>query len=246
LPYQDQGVTALHVNARGARLVQTPVLPASNNRVVRRWDAQLDSTGGGTIEERVTLTGQSAPEWRKHYQTEGEQVERFQKAWRERNPGAQVRSLAMAGIGDPNAEVTTTATVEVPAIAVLRNGSLEVPLVARDAHYVRSYARSTARDHEIVLAYPWQHDETLSYRIPEGWAVSRVPVPRVVKTDFGEFVLKVSVDAAARVVRVETHLEVSQNRYVQSVYPAFRTFLSTIDQILLDVVVLRPSAEGTP
>ncbi|MDZ4694067.1 MAG: DUF3857 domain-containing protein [Deltaproteobacteria bacterium] len=244
LPYQDQGVTALHVNARGARLVQTPVLPAANNRVTRRWIATLDSKGGAKIDEEVTLAGQSAPEWRKHYQTEGEQLERFQKAWRERNPGTKVQSLAMVGIGDPNAEVKTTCTVEVPSLAVLRNGTLEVPVVARSAHYVRSYARGAARDHELVLAYPWQHDEALEYHLPEGWEVSRLPLPRSVKTDFGTFDLKVSSFPEKRLVRVETHLEVSQHRYQKDVYPAFRTFLSTIDQLLSDAVVIRPGPEA--
>jgi cellulose synthase operon protein C len=243
LPYQDQGVTALHVNARGARLVQTPVLPAANNRVARRWIATLDSQGGAKVEEEVRLAGQSAPEWRKHYQTEGEQLEKFQKAWRERNPGATVQSLAMAGTSDPNAEVKTISTVEVPSLAVLRNDSLEVPVVARDAHYLRSYARSAARDHELVLAYPWQHDETLEYHFPDGWEISRLPLPRAVKTDFGVFELKVVSDPEKRLVRVETHLEVSQHRYPKDVYPAFRSFLSSIDQILSDVVVLRPRAE---
>jgi len=246
LPYQDQGVTALHVNAHGARLVQTPVLQAKQNLVVRRWDAQLAPSGGGTIKETVTLMGQAAPEWRKHYQTEGERVERFQKAWRERNPGSDVRSVVMDGIGDPNTEVKTTATIDVPAIAVLRNGLLEVPLAARDSRYVRSYARSAARDHELVLAYPWQHDESLTYRLPEGWTVSRLPPSRRVVTDFGEFVLKVEVDEAQHLVRVDTHLEVSRHRHAPSGYPAFRSFLSTIDQLLSDVIVLRSTTEVSP
>ena len=45
LPSEDQGVTALRVSARGATLVETPVLPSSSNRAARAWKATVAADG---------------------------------------------------------------------------------------------------------------------------------------------------------------------------------------------------------
>ncbi len=49
LPAEDQGVPALRVQPRGSALTETPVFPASANRVERRWLVQLSASG----EDRV-------------------------------------------------------------------------------------------------------------------------------------------------------------------------------------------------
>ena len=45
LPGQDQGVMVLRVGPHGSHLDQTPVLPATRNRAVRRWDVALNADG---------------------------------------------------------------------------------------------------------------------------------------------------------------------------------------------------------
>ena len=47
LPSQDQGVTVLRVGPRGSTLTETPVLPSSQNRAVRRWSAVLQAERRG-------------------------------------------------------------------------------------------------------------------------------------------------------------------------------------------------------
>ena len=45
-------------------------------------------------------------------------------------------------------------------------------MTGRDADFVRTYARLSARRQELVLGYPWQHDEELTYRLPSGWRLA--------------------------------------------------------------------------
>ena len=115
LPAQDQGVVVLRVGPRGSVLTQTPVLPSAENRVTRRWQVALEASGDARVDEELIIRGQAAPNWREHYQTEGERKDRYGRVWSGRFPGARLDTVTMPGIGDRNAPVTVRAGVTVPS-----------------------------------------------------------------------------------------------------------------------------------
>jgi tetratricopeptide (TPR) repeat protein len=239
LPSQDQGVMVLRVSPRGATLTETPVLPAAANRASRVWRVDLDVEGSGRIAEDLTITGQAAPEWRVHYQTPGERQERFSKVWNGRFPGAKVESLRFVGIEDRNHPVTLRAEVSVPRVAERRSGGeLQLPITARDADFVRTYARLSGRRHELQLGYPWVHEEELIFRIPEGWHVVRQPGPRRDRNPFGRFELEVSPVENGRALRVRSLIEVERHRISPGEYGAFRKFLGVIDGVLGERIIV--------
>ena len=98
-------------------------------------------------------------------------------------------------------------------------------MTGRDADFVRTYARLSARRQELVLGYPWQHDEELSYRLPSGWrlAAGAPPARRVIDGPFGRFSLEVELDGS--VLRVRSSLNVIRARISADDYPKFRAFL---------------------
>ena len=110
-------MTALRVNARGATLVETPVLPSSSNLAARTWKATVAADGSAKIEEEVRVMGQAAPEWREHYQTPGERQDRFAKVWNARFPGTTLESVTIDGAEDRNRPVVARSLVEVPRLA---------------------------------------------------------------------------------------------------------------------------------
>ena len=123
----------------------------------RRWLVQLSSSGEDRVDEELTIRGQAAPEWREHYQTAAERSDRYGRVWSGRFPGSHLASVEMPGIDDRNAPVRVHAIVEVPHLARPSGaGTWELPVAGRDSELVRSYARLSARRHELVLAYPWQ------------------------------------------------------------------------------------------
>ena len=86
--------------------------------------------------------------------------------------------------------MTVRAGVTVPRLArAAGGGGLDLPVTGRDADFVRTYARLSARRQELVLGYPWQHDEELSYRLPAGWGLTAgaPPARRVVAGAMGTF-----------------------------------------------------------
>jgi hypothetical protein len=252
LPSQDQGVTVLRVGARGAELVETPVLPSSENRADRRWDVELQPSGEARVTETLTITGQAAPEWREHYQTPGERMDRYGKVWTGRYPGATLLSLDMPGIDDRNRPVTVRAVATVPRLGQSSRGArdgdggatgpaagqgegdageLDLPVTVRDADFARTYARLSARREDLLIAYPWQHEEELVFHLPAGWRVAALPPARAAESPFGRFRLDVSADGD-RTVRVRSSLDVNRYRIAPADYARFRAFLGEIDAAL--------------
>jgi tetratricopeptide (TPR) repeat protein len=239
LPSQDQGVMVLRVSARTATLTETPVLPASTNRAARSWKVALEAGGGARIDEDLTVTGQAAPEWRMHYQTPGEREERYGKVWSGRFPGAKLESLRFDGVEDRNRPVVLHALVSVPRLAEARaGGSLQLPVTARDTEFVRAYARLSRRQHDLQLAFPWLHEEELTFHLPDGWKVVRQPSARHERNAFGRFELEVVPLENGRALRVRSLIEVERHRIAPADYGAFRKFLGSIDAALGERIVV--------
>jgi transglutaminase-like putative cysteine protease len=246
LPTEDQGAMVLRVGPQSAVLTQTPVLPSSASRVERHWQVALDSSGDARVEEALSIRGQAAPNWREHYQTPGERAERYGRVWAGRFPGARLASVEMPGIGDRNAPVVVKAAISVPRFGqTTASGALELPVSGRDADFVQTYTRLSTRAQDLVLAYPWQHDEELTYRLPAGWRLLGGGFPgqtaREIRSSFGHFHLDVSSDGD--VVHVRSFLDVAQTRITPSDYPRFRAFLGQIDAAIeARLLVGRPEA----
>ena len=246
LPAQDQGVVVLRVGPHGSVLTETPVLPAAENHVERRWQVALEASGDGHVDEELIIHGQAAPNWREHYQTEGERKDRYGRVWSGRYPGARLDAVAMPDIGNRNAPVTMRADVTVPRLARASvGGGLDLPVTGRDADFVRTYARLSARRQELVLGYPWRHDEELSYRLPPGWGLTAgaPPARRLIEGPFGRFSLEVEIDGS--VVRVRSSLNVERARISADDYGRFRAFLLEVDAALASPIAVSPPAVGS-
>jgi cellulose synthase operon protein C len=248
LPTEDQGVMVLRVGPGGGKLTETPVFPSAASRVERRWQVAVDPGGDARIDESLSIRGAAAAGWREHYQTPGERAERYGRVWDGRFPGARLGSVAMPGIGDRDAPVAVRSAVSVPRFGQsTAGGTLELPVSGRDPDFVRTYARLSARRLDLMLAYPWQHDEELTYHLPTGWRVVGGGLggdaAREIESAFGRFHLDVSADGD--VVRVRSFLDVARARIAPDEYARFRAFLGEIDALLSARLVVGPGEAGS-
>jgi len=232
LPNQDQATVALRVWHGGSLFVHTPVLPSTTNKAIRVWNAQVKEDGSAVIDESVSVIGQAAPEWRQHYQTAGERVEKYGKVWNARFPGSGVTELTIAGVDDPNLPVTVAAKVTVPTLAEAKGNHLVLPLSSKPPEYLRSYARLSKRKTDLLLAYPWQHEETLTFRMPAGYHPLRLPEPASLTTSFGTFDFRAQMAPDAGSVVVTTRLDMKLHRFSPTDYPEFRNFLGAVEATL--------------
>jgi cellulose synthase operon protein C len=232
LPNQDQSTVALRVWPGGSQFVHTPVLPSKTNRAVRTWDARLKEDGSAVIDESVIVVGQAAPEWRQHYQTAGERIEKYGKVWNARFPGAAVAVLSIAGVDDPNLPVRVDAKVNVPTLGELKGQHLLLPLSSKPPEYLRSYARLSKRKTDLLLAYPWQHEETLTFHFPDGFRSLRLPEPTSISSQFGTFEFGAQLAADAASVVVTSRLDMKVHRFSPLEYTEFRNFLGAAEATL--------------
>ncbi|HEY0706964.1 MAG TPA: DUF3857 domain-containing protein, partial [Polyangia bacterium] len=245
LPSEDQGVMILRVNQGRAILAETPIFPASDNRVERDWTATVDERGGGRITEVISVSGQAAPEWREHYETPGERQERFARVWEGRFPGASLTSVTVEGAEDRNRPVVAKSTVKVAELAEADGAGLwRLPLAAREPDYLRSYGRLSSRRQVYLLAYPFEHEERLVYRLPPGWSAVEVPSPARLTSPFGSVNVTVESIEGGRALRVHSRIAITQNRIAPGEYPAFRAFLGQIDRALRRTIALRPAGKS--
>ena len=248
LPGQDQGVMVLRVGPHGSHLDQTPVLPAARNRAVRRWDVAMKADGSADVREKLTLTGQAAPEWREHYQTKGERADRYGKALSARNPGARLLSVDMPGIEDRNRPVTVLSHATIPALAErTADKALRLAMGTHEIDLARTYARLSDRDSPLVLGYPWQHQEQIAYQLPPRFAVTHLPTSRRIDSPFGHFDLRVQEldgSAGSPTVVVTGALDVERDRISAAEYPAFRRFLAEVDSAMAERITAAPRDSG--
>jgi transglutaminase-like putative cysteine protease/Flp pilus assembly protein TadD len=238
LPTEDQDTMALRVSSRGTKLVRTPLLPSSANQAVRTWSVDVQNDGGAVIREDLTIAGQSAHEWREHYQTPGERMERYGKVWNGKYAGAQLQSVVME-VSDRNQPVVVQAVVKVPRLGDMQApGELHLPTSSREADFTRTYARLGERHWPLVLGFPWQHREQVGYRLPIGARIVRVPASRNIQSNFGTFTLSVESSDDGLGLTCKSALYVQRNRIDPEDYAAFRAFLRDIDAALADAVVV--------
>jgi len=223
-------------------------LPASASRVERRWELSLETNGDARVTEALSIRGQAAANWREHYQSAGERADRYGRVWSGRFPGARLAAVEMPGISDREQPITVRSTVTVPKFGQARGArSFELPVSGRDADFVRTYARLSERHDDLVLAYPWQHDEELTYKLPAGWKLQAGGLTdgaaRDVESAFGRFHLDVRVDGG--LVRVRSFLDVERSRIAPDEYARFRAFLGEIDATLQERLLIGAGEAGS-
>ena len=244
LPAEDQDTMALRVSAQGAKLVRTSLLAPESNQALRKWQVNLKEDGSARIAEDLTIAGQSAHEWRSHYQTAGERRERYGKVWSGRFAGATLADVDM-DVADRNRPVAVSSTVTVPQMGERLSGrELRLPSSSREADFTSTYARLGQRRFPLVLGYPWRHEEQVTYNLPAGARVLHAPNARKIESPFGEFTLAVASSADGRSIGVTSVLVVARNRIEPASYPAFRAFLRDTDAALAERVVVE--VEKTP
>jgi transglutaminase-like putative cysteine protease len=235
LPASDQDIPVLLVNEK--KLVRTPVLPPAKNNVVTEWHVALDAAGAAKVDERLRISGEAAHDWRSHYQSPGERADKYGRAWNDKYPGARLDKLEMA-LDDREKPVEVRASVEVPHWARPEGGALVMSILGREADMLRSYARLSARKHDLILGYPWHQEDRITLELPPGWKVKELPAPRTLETPLGRFTLE--AQDRGGVVTVISTLEVRRHRIAPADYPGFRELCRSVDELVAQELTIGP------
>ncbi|MFN3199752.1 MAG: DUF3857 domain-containing protein [Bradymonadia bacterium] len=230
LPPSDQGAVAFIVG-RDAEPRQVPV--QSSKRNVTEWEMviTLDRRGVGRGQWRWETRGHPGTVARRALEPEGSRAELVARALGDRFPGVKILDAAVEGIKPAFDPVTASGRLTLPLS--LNDGKVEVPLGGGPWGLVSSYAEAAQRANPLELTFKHTWRQRLELRLPQGWSAKAVS-PVKLESPFGTFEATAEVSPGGVVLDATLRLDVRQIPADQ--YPAFRSWLSRIDQALAQVV----------
>jgi transglutaminase-like putative cysteine protease/tetratricopeptide (TPR) repeat protein len=242
LPWQDQGVMVLRIDGGDGLLTRTPVLPAAQNRTTRTLRLDMAEPGQVSLVEDTVTEGQGAAPMRNYYQTEGERLARYEKAWNAALPGFKLKKVVMRDLARLEQPVTVHAEGEVAPLGTRApTGSWSLPPLGRPSELLRAVARTSKRTHDLLIDYPFETIDDVTWRLPRGARVLAVPRALTIKGKHGEASITVDVIEGERVqVRVKASVRIDVNRVPLAEYAELRDFLGQVDAALNQPIELAP------
>lgn len=229
LPVGDQGATVLLIeDGKGAKLRTIPISSAADNLRASVQKVQLADDGTAELTQDLVVKGAAAGGIRYEFQSEGERVERLQKAFGEMYPGAKVESMTANDLDDILRPPELHAVLEVPRWAQQQGDARRsFRVLGRPSRLAQSLAPQDERKYDLLIDVPSVETHTVRYKLPRGKRFSRLPTGRNIDGPFGKFDLSVtSTDEGAE---VQTTIELRSHRIGRKDYPAFREFLRQVD-----------------
>lgn len=238
LPSPDQGASALIVlDGRDHRFVTLPFLPSSSNQMEYRFEVDLTATNSPAT-GFIRASGQFAPLMRQRYEAVQQQMEEFEKEFRQEYPGAELSSLEFSNLQDITRPVEIT--FEFSGVSWTRpvDGALVMTALGVESSFSSRYAGSASRRQPLYLGPPFRLSYAIDYRLPEGMAAIPSQPSRQVVTPFGRFDLRIEQGEGMLAVNVE--LEITATLVAVNDYAAFRAFLVEAVQVINSTIRLVP------
>ncbi|WP_437620779.1 DUF3857 domain-containing protein [Sorangium sp. So ce1151] len=239
LPIMDRGAMALQINEGKPKLVRLPE-PAPEASVVHRTvDIAVGADGSAQLGVDIQVAGAFAPEWRTRYMAEGTRRDRAGRDLAadfgtvELVPGRA--GVEVNDLEDIEQAVKLRARGKAVALARKEGDSLSIPAVPTQ-RLATEFASLSTRTRDVIIPALTTRQDEWSIRVPQGWRVTRAPLPQDLDTPFGKF--SISVEQSAGKVVVRSQISLTKSRIKPSEYMAFRTFCETADRAFGQRVVL--------
>lgn len=239
LPAEDQGATALVVDASGGHLVVLPESDAVDNVRSRELVVEPGSTGDAVRGSLVT-GGLFSPELRKAYRTRATRDALLSEQLGALYPGFRLGKATFEGIDDLQSSVGITFEGKAPDVTEATGGAIVLPSPDPADDWVRRYAQAPTRQQDLLIDNPYVDRRVERLVAPPGWEPAVEAHVEEVVSDWGTFTIYVgALDGAA--VR-ERKMELRVRRVRHEDWGAFREFLRKADALGRLPLSLRPIA----
>jgi transglutaminase-like putative cysteine protease len=221
----NENRNVLMVTPEGGKLIRTPKSRAADNRQIRRGVVTLNETGDAKAEVRTLYTGnqqdrvrgalaQSSPLDRENWLRENMGI-----------PSFRLVSADFSAVESKQPEVNLPITLELPRFAS-RSGTrlfLRPNLMER---LTETPPAVKDRKQPVDLDYAFVDTDTISYRLPDSFAVEAMAAPVDIKTPFGRYEASATFREGA--VEYVRRLEMRGGLYPANLYEAYRQFRNDI------------------
>jgi len=219
----------------------TPETTAESNPVSMGFNVKLTPEGGAEAKGTLTVTGQGAPEYRRAYQAAATRKSVFEQAWAQSFPGLNVSEVTMTDPTKLEEPVRLDFAMSTPRYAESLPGALRFFPFGAGRAYTQVLAPLADRKSDVVFSGPWLNSFHFVYTVPAGYVAEDLPAEVVLASQFGQ--LKIHCTTPANVLTCDGEMKLTASRVSAKDYPAFREWLSKVDQAFSRKITVRRSAE---
>ncbi|WP_338870111.1 DUF3857 domain-containing protein [Myxococcus stipitatus] len=229
LPSADRVANILVVEPDGkSTFLTTPEAKAEDNATSLKMSVTLRPDGSAQVDGKSTVSGQTAPEYRRAYRPEATRKSTFERAWAQSFPGLTVNEVTLSDTTRLDDDVAMDFQMSIPRYSeVLPNGVRFLPF-GTGRTYQQAFAPLAERRFDLVMQSPWVNTFNLTYTLPAGWSVTEMPQAVDESTPFGRLRMNFRVEDNKLIAEGEVMLTVA--RVKADEYPAFRDFLGRVDR----------------
>ncbi len=220
---EDRNV--LVVTPNGGKLMRTPRSEALDNQKIRRAVVALAETGDASADVRTRYTGNQQDHVRRAL---ARGTPREREDWLREEievPSFRLLSADFSEVESKRLEITLPIKLELPRFAS-RSGTrlfLRPNLMERWPNVPEEVKE---RRQPVELDYAFLDTDTISYRLPTGFAIEATPAPVALTTSFGSYhAASTLCDNRLEYVR---RLEIRETRLPATQYEAYRKFIADI------------------
>jgi len=247
LPWYDQGLPVFVVHAEGmGEWMTTPRVPPEANRVVVRWDVQLDSAGAGMVRGTTMFLGAPAVELREDL-SDARREERLQ--WLETRlardcPGARIDSSSFSDLGGSDDTLCISYLFRSPTIAPVRQAMLVLRPGLIEPTDLPEYFRPRERIHPVQFRFGMRKELAMDIRLPGQWAPGTAQGSDSVVSGFG--ISERTWDARDDVLRFRSSTTLPGTMVEPARYQEFQEFLDALREHELRELVLVRDGHSMP
>jgi tetratricopeptide (TPR) repeat protein len=244
LPSADRVANVLVVEPDGrSTFLTTPEAKAEDNVTRLTLDVTLREDGGAEVTGDSTVSGQTAPDYRRAYRPEATRKSTFERAWAQSFPGLTVREVKLNDTTRLDDDVALEFKMGIPRYAEVMPGGMRFLPFGTGRTYQQAYASLAERRFDLMMQGPWQNHFTLRYTLPAGWTVAELPPAVEETTKFGYMKLRFRTEGGKLVAEGEVAL--TSARVKAEDYAAFREFLGRVDRAFMRRVLIRGPGSRT-
>jgi cellulose synthase operon protein C len=243
LPGADRQASILVVEPNGnSRFTTTPPAAADGNVTDVRLQLALRPAGNADVKAETRIRGTEAPAYRRSYQTSATRRKNLERAWSQAFPGLSVGEVTADGLSQLDKDVTLDFQMQVPRYAEVSSAGLRFLPVPGNHHYLQGLAPLAERSRDLLLDGPTVNRFRFVYQLPRGYVVDELPHTLATSTPFGH--AQFGCRAEGEALECEGEVAVTTARVSAKDYPAFRAFLTEVDQALAKKVLARPTSSA--
>jgi hypothetical protein len=235
LRWQEQGVYALVVDSKHPEMVETAILPASQNRTQRVGNFTLSSDGTLEGDVREIRFGNAASVWREQnrYTNDSVREEQLRDELKQQFAEYSISKARFNIPTDLQRPVGRVYHVVVPGYAQRTGKRLFVRVNYFGSTFGERFAESTRYNH-VYFRYPWSESDTVEIQLPDGYELDHGDAPGSVNAPpTCSYTVRLGLDKTGSKLTYDRQLvfgDKSLLLFDKEVYPTLRRVFQSIRQ----------------